>query len=197
MKKSSEMLKMNIRFFGEGGDSGADGAGAGENSGEQGVGDGSQIEGDTGNGTEETKGLTEDEVLLRIETERAKWIEELEESQRLSKLPPEQREKEETLKKDKEIQELKQKILTKELQEKATKELTKLELPIELTELVDYSTKENMETSLVKVKEVFTKAVEKEVLKKLRGGTPRGIGGTTNGAAALQKQIAESVRGGF
>ncbi len=188
MKKENKLLKMNIQFFSEG---------------EAGVGDDGAVVtdgdvGDTGDNVvavnDEPKGLSEDEVTHLIETERLKWIEELEKKERLSKLSAEERQTEEALAKDNEIKELKQKLLTNELRAKATKELTKTDLPIELAELIDFSSKENMDTSLVKVKSIFTKAVEKEVLKKLRGSVPKGLSGATGSSVSLQKQIAESMR---
>lgn len=143
------------------------------------------------------QGYTEDELELKLAEERARWEAELEEKERLSKLSLEEREKEEKLKNEKRIAELEKTILTKDLREKATKDFTKAELPVELVELLDYTSKETMEQSGAKVKEIFTKSVEKEVLKKLRGGTPRGQSGANSTEQMLKSKIAESIRGGF
>ncbi len=173
MKK--DKLKMNLQFFseeGEGGESLEDTQNV------EGIGVESGIDESKLDESDEVVGFTEEDVELKIAEERAKWLAELEEKERLSKLSQEEREKEEKIKNEKTIEELKQTILKNDLKEKATVDLTKSELPIELRELLDYSSKENMEKSLSISKEIVTKCVEKEVNKRLRGGTPAGI--TTN-----------------
>lgn len=192
MKK--DKLKMNLQFFseeGEGGESLEDTQNV------EGIGVESGIDESKLDESDEVVGFTEEDVELKIAEERAKWLAELEEKERLSKLSQEEREKEEKIKNEKTIEELKQTILKNDLKEKATVDLTKSELPIELRELLDYSSKENMEKSLLAVKEIMTKCVEKEVLKKLRGNTPKGINGGVVSQKSLEKQISESMRGGF
>lgn len=191
--KRQEPLKLNLQFFNDSEAVPTDGAGG--EVGENGTGELPSAEFDPE--PQVPKGLTEDDVEARILAEREKWIAELEEKERLSKLSAEERQKEEKEKQDTEIQNLKQQILSKDLKEKATTELRKLDLPIELTALLDYTSKESMDKSLVVVKETFIKSVESEVLKRLKGGTPKGIGGNLGSQNSLQKQIADSIRGGF
>lgn len=150
---------------------------------------------------QETKELgqySKDDLEAAIKKAREDLLAEQEEEKRLEKLSPEEKAAEEQEKVKKQNEELSGRIKRMELEQKASKALTDKKLPSGFSDFLDYSDEAKMEASLEKLAKMYQESLEAGINERLKGSTPKGLGGAANLTDGIvNAEIAKRIRGGL
>ena len=170
--KKKFMFPLDIQLFAD--DNSGDGSG---NDGDQGTGQDNQ---DSGEGGQETKTFTQEEldkiVQGRIAKERKAWEKHLEdektEAQKLETMSEKEKKKYQEEKRIKELDDREAAITRRELTAQAKVQLADKGIPTELAEILNLTDAESCKKSIEIVEKAFQSAVEKAVEEKIKGREP-------------------------
>lgn len=191
-------LKMNLQFFAEGDDSGADG----------GNGDGT----DSG-GTEKRNTKTFDDMLQNkeyqaefdrrvqkaIDTAKSKWDmlldDKLTEAEKMAKMTKDEKAAYIQKKNEKTLADREAAVTRRELMAEAKNTLAEKNMPVELAEVLNYTDADSCKKSMETVEAAFQKAVQAGVEERLKGDKPMKKPGQDDEMATLEKQIYNAMKG--
>ena len=170
--KKKFMFPLDIQLFAD--DNSGDGSG---NDGDQGTGQDNQ---DSGEGGQETKTFTQEEldkiVQGRIAKERKAWEKHLEdektEAQKLETMSEKEKKKYQEEKRIKELDDREAAITRRGLTAQAKVQLADKGIPTELAEILNLTDAESCKKSIEIVEKAFQSAVEKAVEEKIKGREP-------------------------
>lgn len=170
--KKKFMFPLDIQLFAD--DNSGDGSG---NDGDQGTGQDNQ---DSGEGGQETKTFTQEEldkiVQGRIAKERKAWEKHLEdektEAQKLETMSEKEKKKYQEEKRIKELDDREAAITRRELTAQAKVQLADKGIPTELAEILNLTDAESCKKSIEVVEKAFQSAVEKAVEERIKGREP-------------------------
>ena len=170
--KKKFMFPLDIQLFAD--DNSGDGSG---NDGDQGTGQDNQ---DSGEGGQETKTFTQEEldkiVQGRIAKERKAWEKHLEdektEAQKLETMSEKEKKKYQEEKRIKELDDREAAITRRELTAQAKVQLADKGIPTELAEILNLTDAKSCKKSIEIVEKAFQSAVEKAVEEKIKGREP-------------------------
>lgn len=170
--KKKFMFPLDIQLFAD--DNSGDGSG---NDGDQGTGQDNQ---DSGEGGQETKTFTQEEldkiVQGRIAKERKAWEKHLEdektEAQKLETMSEKEKKKYQEEKRIKELDDREAAITRRELTAQAKVQLADKGIPTELAEILNLTDAESCKKSIEIVEKAFQSAVEKAVEERIKGREP-------------------------
>lgn len=170
--KKKFMFPLDIQLFAD--DNSGDGSG---NDDDQGTGQDIQ---DSGEGGQETKTFTQEEldkiVQGRIAKERKAWEKHLEdektEAQKLETMSEKEKKKYQEEKRIKELDDREAAITRRELTAQAKVQLADKGIPTELAEILNLTDAESCKKSIEIVEKAFQTAVEKAVEEKIKGREP-------------------------
>ena len=170
--KKKFMFPLDIQLFAD--DNSGDGSG---NDGDQGTGQDNQ---DSGEGGQETKTFTQEEldkiVQGRIAKERKAWEKHLEdektEAQKLETMSEKEKKKYQEEKRIKELDDREAAITRRELTAQSKVQLADKGIPTELAEILNLTDAESCKKSIEIVEKAFQSAVEKAVEEKIKGREP-------------------------
>lgn len=170
--KKKFMFPLDIQLFAD--DNSGDGSG---NDDDQGTGQDNQ---DIGEGGQETKTFTQEEldkiVQGRIAKERKAWEKHLEdektEAQKLETMSEKEKKKYQEEKRIKELDDREAAITRRELTAQAKVQLADKGIPTELAEILNLTDAESCKKSIEIVEKAFQTAVEKAVEERIKGREP-------------------------
>lgn len=170
--KKKFMFPLDIQLFAD--DNSGDDSG---NDDDQGTGQDNQ---DSGEGGQETKTFTQEEldkiVQGRIAKERKAWEKHLEdektEAQKLETMSEKEKKKYQEEKRIKELDDREAAITRRELTAQAKVQLADKGIPTELAEILNLTDAESCKKSIEIVEKAFQTAVEKAVEEKIKGNAP-------------------------
>lgn len=133
-----------------------------------------------------------------IKKAREDVMAEQEEEKRRAKLTPEEQASEEQAQMKRQNEELTGKIQRMELEQKAAQALIEKKLPTGLSGFLDYTDEVKMNASLEKLGKMYQADLEAGINERLKGKTPKGLGGAANLTDGLiSSEIAKRIRGGL
>lgn len=147
---------------------------------------------------EKEKKYSQGELEEAVKAAKEALLEEQKEAARKAKLTPEELAAEEQNEVKKQNQELAGKLHRMELEQKASKALAEKQLPSGLAEFLDYTDEEKMMASLEKIGKMYQADLEAGIKERLKGKTPKGLGGAGNLTdSMISAEISKRIRGGL
>lgn len=120
-----------------------------------------------------TQSELNDIIEKRLNKEKNKWKNEVDQARRLAEMSAEERAKEEFRIKQQEFEEEKAAFEREKLLVQTQKELNTINIPIEFADMLVKEDAESTKEAIDAFASIYNKSVEKGVNKKLRGTTPK------------------------
>lgn len=196
-------IPMNLQFFAEGNDDGADGGNGGGAGTEGGAGGDKQMSFDDflkgeGNQAEFDRRLQK-AVNTAVTNAQKKWEaltdDKLSEAEKLAKMTKEEKAEYMRQKQEKDLADREAAITKKELMAEAKNTLAEKKLPAGLAEVLNYTDADSCNKSITAVEKAFQEAVEKAVEDRLKGGKPIKKAPETGAEDDIAKQVEKLMMG--